>query len=473
MLSRCRMPRRLPLRYITLFVLWPFCISSAAEGDGLVGRSDPFAEISRPSVVVEQSLAVSEPALPGSSGGRGGGRGRLFAETVAVRNLDAYSLKEAISSMNSDYGRISVDKQSNSLIICDTAEDLEAILAEIGKIDRSGEGLSTETVTLRYLKPSNLKSALENMASQFGRITVDEDTNSLIVCDTAERLSSIVSQIHLADRRPEQVMIEVVIADVQISDDTEIGVNWESIFDNKWDGSYTQDLVSTLSAAGTIGGDLSIINANISGVLHALQEVRNVEILASPRVMVLSGQEAQIRTVEEIPYEEVSDTSDGGSGAITSIEFKSVGITLKVKATVTDENTILLRVEPEQSVATGEAGVQDVPIVDSRSASTTLLIRDGQVVVLGGLRRTEKRMSSDKIPGLGDLPLVGVLFSRNQQIVENSELMVFISPHIYRDEPLTAEQAERFNQLRDKPMLGFPDERPQPKIVFEQEKAPW
>jgi general secretion pathway protein D len=268
-------------------------------------------------------------------------------------------------------------------------------------------------------------------------------------------------------------MIEVVIADVQITDDTEIGVNWDNIFDTEWDGTYTQSLVTTLATAGTIGADLSIIRSNISGTLHALQQVRNVEILASPRVLVLSGQEAEIKTVEEIPYEEASDTSEGGAGAITSIEFKNVGITLKVKATVTQNGQILMEVEPEQSVATGEVGVQDVPIVDSRSAKTTLLVQDGHVVVLGGLRRRETRLSTDRVPGLGKIPVIGLLFSRNQEVVENSELLVMISPHIYRDGEITSEQLERFNDLRDRPLLRIPIEPLEPEIIFRDSEAPW
>ena len=194
-------------------------------------------------------------------------------------------------------------------------------------------------------------------------------------------------------------------------------------------------MATTLATAGTKGMDFSFIHDGIKPTIHALQQVRNVEILASPRVMVVSGQEAMIQTVEEIPYQEQSDTSAGGS--LTSTEFKNVGVTLRVVASITDDQKIKITVEPEQSVNTGRFGLSNqnsVPIIDTRRAKTTLLMEDGQVVVIGGLRSKTRRTNIDKVPVLGDLPLIGFLFSNDNIELENSELLVFLSPHIYRGE---------------------------------------
>ncbi|MHC4133289.1 MAG: type II secretion system protein GspD, partial [Planctomycetota bacterium] len=138
--------------------------------------------------------------------------------------------------------------------------------------------------------------------------------------------------------------------------------------------------------------------------------------------------------------------------------FKEVGITLKVKATLTDDQKILMTIEPEQSINTGVAGVGNstVPIVDKRKAGTTLLMKDGQVVVMGGLRRKETRLTENKVPLLGDLPLVGFLFSNNKEEINLSELIVLISPHIYKDQPIPENVMEKFNELKDKPILPPP-----------------
>lgn len=206
---------------------------------------------------------------------------------------------------------------------------------------------------------------------------------------------------------------------------------------------------------------MSIVSSTVRNVVHLIQEKRNVDILASPRVMVVSGQNAEIKTVEEIPYRETTQTSGGGE--LASTQFKEVGVTLGVKATVTDDGKILLVIKPKQSVSAGTSGISGVPIIDTREASTTLLMDDGQVVVMGGLRRQETKIIKSQVPLLGDLPLIGLIFSTNQKVVDNSELLVLLSPHIYKGEPVPADAMARYDQTKNKSLLTLPVEsEPQP-----------
>jgi type II secretory pathway component GspD/PulD (secretin) len=270
-------------------------------------------------------------------------------------------------------------------------------------------------------------------------------------------------------------MIEVVIIDVQLKDDTEIGVDWDLLSTNSKNFAYRQSLIfpnrlsiiapmettrgniTAFSPIG-LGSELTIVNDKIRNVVNLLQGKRKVDILASPRVMVVSGQKAEIKTIEEIPYQQITQTSGGGggSGAITSTEFKDVGVTMEVKATVTEDGKILLMVKPEQSVSTG-LSIGGVPVIDKRGATTTLLMDDGQVIVMGGLRRQEKSHIKSQVPLLGDLPLIGFIFSNDRTIVENSELLVLLSPHIYKGEPVSAEAMTRYHQITDKSLLSLPD----------------
>lgn len=324
-------------------------------------------------------------------------------------------------------------------------------------IDENPE-LFVETVTLKFLDAQNLKSVIAKMSSDNGGISTDDKSNSLIVCDTKENLEKILAKIRKADKTPEQVMIEVVILDVQLGDDTEIGVDWTRFFEPQRDLSYTQTLNPTTL---TNGGLLTLTKTNIIGTVRALQEIRNVEILASPRILVASGQDALIETVEEIPYVELSESTGGSTGNyISSTEFKEAGVTLKVKATVTDDQKILMTIEPEQSINTGVAGVgaTTVPIVDKRKAKTTLIMENDQVLVMGGLRKKEVRVTRDQIPLLGDIPLVGFIFSYDNRDVKNSELVVLISPHIQKGEPVPEDTMKKFNELRDKPILSLPSD---------------
>lgn len=325
--------------------------------------------------------------------------------------------------------------------------------------------LFVESIMLKFLRAANIENIAANMNSDYGAVTVDEATNSLIVCDARENLDKIITQIRAVDRTPQQILIEVVIVDVKLDNNTQIGVNWDTLFDSPHTVNYEQTLIETLA----VGGNFGIINNGITTSIHALQAVSDVEILSSPRILVLSGQEATIQTVEEIPYQETNQTSAGGE--ISGIEFKEVGITLTVTAIITDDDRIMLRVAPEQSINTGVAGnVGDnaVPIVDTRRTQTSLLMADGQVAVMGGLRKKETRLSQNKIPLLGDLPLIGFLFSSDTEDLIESELLVFISPHIYKDGTLTSEEMKRFNQIRNKPPLQLDtSKRPEFEAISE------
>ena len=314
--------------------------------------------------------------------------------------------------------------------------------------------LFVESIMLKFLRAANVENIASNMSSDYGAVTVDEETNSLIICDARQSLDKIITEIRKIDRTPRQILIEVVIVDVKLDNNTQIGVNWDFLFGEAHTVNYKQTLIGTLAAAtATSGMDFGIINNGITTTVHALQEIRDVEILSSPRILVLSGQEAVIQTIEEIPYEETSDTSAGG--AISSTQFKEVGITLTVTAILTDDDKIMLQVAPEQSVNTGTFGQasSNVPIIDSRKVQTSLLMSDGQVAIMGGLRKKEMRLSQNKIPLLGDLPLIGFLFSSDTEDLVESELIVFISPHIYKDGALTSEEMKRFNQIRNRPPL--------------------
>ncbi len=339
-------------------------------------------------------------------------------------------------------------------------------------IEQKKPQLFVQTVMLKFLDAKSLKTAIDNMSSEHGSIATNEKNNSLIVCDTKEHLERILSEIKKADKTPQQVMIEVVILDVQLNDDTEIGINWDILSDKRYDIGYRQNfttsrLGSTIEDATTIGdasafnttglgGSFSVISSTIRNVVHLIQQKRQVEILASPRVMMVSGESASIEAVEELPYTEISDTASGGAAALTTTRFKNVGVQLNVVATIIDSNEIYLTVDTEQNVATGQSNTE-VPIVDTRRAHTSLLLKNGQVVVFGGLRRQEKTKEVDQVPILGDLPIIGYLFKSTNNIIKNSELIVFLSPHIYKGEPVPEDAIYRYNKVKAESMLSPPN----------------
>lgn len=473
---------------ISCIVIW-YAILPAQRTQGAqskpmaVGRANPFAKITRPSRP-QTPVSLLTSLVSGEE------RPELFIATVRLKSLDAQTLSSAIEGMCSEYGSVSADTRNNCLIICDTSEILARILEEVNKADGiPQEKVFVETVSLKFLDAESLMAALQQMSSPYGTVTADKNTNSLIISDTKDNLSRIMSEIERADKTPRQIMVEVVIVDVQLSDDTEIGINWDLLSDNRYHIGYRQNfttrLGSTIENADNIGnatafnttgvgGDFSVISGTIRHVVGMLQQKRDVEILASPRVMMVSGQSASIKAVEEVPYSEVSDTAAGGAGAITSTKFKEVGITLEVSATITDGNNILLTLDTQQSVETSQSET-GVPVLDTRQADTSLMLQDGQIVIMGGLRRQEKTRQVNQIPILGDIPLLGFLFKYTKTVVNNTELIVFISPHIYREEePISGDAMLKYREITDRPMLSLPKdgEAAKKEAAAENQNAP-
>ncbi len=345
--------------------------------------------------------------------------------------------------------------------------------------------LFVQTIMLKFLDAESLKEAIGNMSSPYGTIVINKKNNSLIVCDTKENLESILSEIKKADKTPRQIMVEVVIVDVQLSDDTEIGINWDFLSNEPQNVVYRQNFTTRLgwnipdpnNADATdfnttgLGGDFTVINNDIRNVVAMLQQKKDVEILASPRVMVVSGKTASIEAVRELPYNEIVDTSMGGS--MSSTQFKKVGVTLNVTATLTEEDLIFLNVNSEQNVTVGES-LTNVPIIDTRNTRSELLLKDGQLVVMGGLRRKEITKQTNQIPILGDIPLIGLLFKYTNTVVYNTELIVFLSPHIYTEgEPIPEDALEKFWEIKERPMPSLEKVKDAKKQPFlEDIKAP-
>jgi len=376
-------------------------------------------------------------------------------------------LSLALAAYGQDNNEIDVGKisQSNPFVRFAGAQTPAPAAAAIAQ--ESKPELFVETATLKFLDAKSLKASISNMSSSYGSIEPDGKSNSLIICDTNENLVKILEQIRKIDRKPDQIMIEVVLLDVELDDETEIGVNWEMLTPGDHDAVFRQNLnFGTPAASSTtstgIGSNLWLLWGNdIRNVIHVLQQKNNVEILASPRVMVVSGQTATIEAVEEIPYQEVTDTSQGGTAAMTSTQFKNVGVKLTVGATLTDDRFILLKVNTEQNVQTGTsvlvAATSGVPIVDTRKVESSLLLEDGQILVIGGLRRKETQKQTNQIPILGNLPIIGLAFKATDTVQNSSELLVILSPHIYKGERPTDAEREKYNEITQRPLLTIPE----------------
>ena len=341
-------------------------------------------------------------------------------------------------------------------------------IVPIEQIAQVEQKLINRVYRITYADVTEVYQALRGFITKDGDIAFNKGTSNLMITETERRIEAIDTFIEEVDRITAQIMVEARIYDVTSSDSLDFGIQW-TIGRNT---SFSNGINVLGGATGTtdpfITGAMSgvtdqasgidallrfgILNStlNIDAIIRAEQEEVTAKLLANPRIMVLDNEEAMIKIVEEIPFQELTETAQAGQ--IGTTEFREVGVELRVIPHVTRDGMIRLSLNPRFSVNTGKVVIPGTnlsspqPIVATREALTTALIRDGQTVVIGGLRKQDILKQQTKIPLLGDMPIIGGLFKFEGERTVNNELVVFITPHIIEEPVLTQAECEALKE---------------------------
>ncbi|MDE2272279.1 MAG: hypothetical protein KGJ94_09890 [Xanthomonadaceae bacterium] len=306
-------------------------------------------------------------------------------------------------------------------------------------------------------KPTNeanaAKGSTDTSAIGGGMLRVDVPRNALIFRGEPAEWERMLPLVKQMDRPARQVMIQVTIAEVTLTNQTNYGVSWLAFdkhgrFNGNWvvgqlGGNGTTPGTGTGSGSGS--GSNSIGNGGLSYLvdvaganraeLNALASDNRVTILSTPRLLVQSGQQASINVGTQVPTLTAQTTSaqqtGGTSNLLQSVQYVNTGIILNVKPTIFSDNRIDLEVSQEVSQAepVGTTGIQS-PSISDRKVSTTLTLHDGGSVVLGGLISTQVTNGSTGVPLLKDIPLIGNLFSSHTKNKQRDELLIMIVPYI-------------------------------------------
>ena len=358
------------------------------------------------------------------------------------------------------------------------AEALENILAAYGfayipsenmvrivprsELDLEQEKLVSKVYRITYANASEVAKSLEKFLTKRGELAYNAGTSNIMVTDTETKIKAVDDFILEIDRVTPQVLVEVRIYDFAFKDRIDIGVNWSAgrntIFDDAGSpiggrldpfGVATFAGPTTFTEAAEAAIRVGVLNEsiNVDGLVRMEEEGITAKLLANPRIMVLDNETANIKIVSEIPYQELTQTPEAGN--IGTTEFKEVGVELTVSPHITRDKMIRLHVNPKFSVQTGEISItlaganitSPQPIVDSREAETITLVEDGHTVVLGGLRKQDTIKQVNKVPFLGDIPLLGALFRFEGKDKVTSELVVFLTPRIIHDPVMTEREA--------------------------------
>ena len=407
-----------------------------------------------------------------------------------IQTLQKSSIKGAKSK-----NKISADVRTNSLLLSgdkSSRQQVRKIIAKLDTYQRVEE--KTKVIYLKYAKAVDLAQVLTGFSktqkttratkkgaagTQTAKVDIqaDDSTNSLIITAEADVHKNLAKVIARLDVRRAQVLVEAIIAEVSFDLSKTLGSSLGfSMSKGLLGGSGTVAGVSALlnlfantenSAAGVAppsgGGRLGLVDnvgKNKFGFLiDALKGDAATNILSTPTVVALDNQEATLVVGENVPFLTGSYTSTGSSttGGTSSapsnpfqtIERKDVGITLKIKPQINDGSSIRLDIEQEvSSLSSSGASAADL-ITNKRSINTSVMVGDGQVLVLGGLMQDTFRDQITKVPVLGNIPVVGKLFRSSTTVKAKKNLMVFIHPVIMRD-VLSGDYytRQKYNKLR-------------------------
>ena len=343
-----------------------------------------------------------------------------------------------------------------------------------------GSGMAASSPGLGGLgSDSGMGSASSNQPSTGGQIQADPSTNSLIITAPEPQYRQLRAVIDKLDGRRAQVLVESLIVEISASKLAEFGIQWQGPLGKEGDGTVGAigtnsgiaggnilSLAAGIAAKdpevlGTLGKGLNLalaprINGQyyLGALANFLQNSGDANVLSTPNLMTLDNEEARIVIGNNVPFPTGSYANTGGnSGAVnpfTTVERKDVGLMLRVRPQINENGTVKLGIYQEVSKIDGSTLKNpNGPTTSKRSIESNVLVEDGGIIVLGGLLEDSYQQGQDKVPLLGDLPVVGNLFRSESRSRNKTNLMVFLRPVVVRD-ALTSDtlMQDRYDAIR-------------------------
>ena len=430
-------------------------------------------------------------------------------EVIQMQNATAAEIVKVINSLNAGTPvqpgeggqsvKIVADDRTNSILISGDKTARLRIKTLIAYLDTPLEsGGNTQVRYLHYADAEDLAKKLkeqiqgitqattataapggapvtQHASSNEASIWADKDTNALIVSAPPKVMQQIMAIVDKLDIRRLQVHVEAIVAEVDVTKTSDLGVNWAlygngntnvpaAVFSggtNPITGLVTSALSGTPSIpSGTTLGVGRLVDSGISfaAILSALRSDGNTNIVSTPSVVMLDNEEATINVSQEVPFLTGSysgtSTTGGASSSFSNpfqtVQRQDVGTKLKITPQINGGDSLILTIDQDASTlsqATGDAGSK---IVNKREIKTKVMVEDGGIIVIGGLLEDNLTSGEDRVPVLGSIPIIGNLFRARNTAKVKSNLMVFIKPTILRDGMQTAiETNAKYNLMRN------------------------
>jgi general secretion pathway protein D len=435
-------------------------------------------------------------------------------EVIRLEHASSADIVRVLNSLTSAQGadaaggaKIVADDRTNSVLLSGEASQRLRMRALIAHLDTPLEsGGDTQVRYLRYADAEKIAAKLKEQAQGTAAavagggqaaaasaagdrsimIWAEPETNALVITAPPKVMTSLMQVVDKLDIRRAQVIIEAMLVEVSTDASRDLGVNWivdgsssnflVGLFNQAIGGVALSDIAAgynqitnpttgtttapTVAAPGgfTLGlGRKQDTGTNFAAILRALASNGDTNVVSMPSVITLDNEEAEIKVAQEVPfvtgqYTNTGTTTQGTVNPFQTIQREEVGNILKITPQITDEDTILLKIQQEASgiaAAASQVSSNDL-VTNKRTISTRVLVDDGGMIVLGGLIEDRLTESESKVPLLGSIPLLGELFRTRSTQKTKTNLMVFIRPRIIR----TAEQAAietntKYNYIRN------------------------
>jgi type IV pilus assembly protein PilQ len=335
---------------------------------------------------------------------------------------------------------------------------------DVEKLKASLEGV-IETIPVNYGKASDLKEKITDLLSEGGKVQIDDRTNTIIIRDLRRNVEDVKALVAKLDTATPQVLIEARIVEVDTSFTRELGVQWGGSYKSEGDTQFgatgiqdtsgafipdqallnTKDFTATtippnfavnlpasvgLGSGGGITFGILSDSLRLDLSLSALEASGKGKVVSSPRVVTIDNKEAMIEQGTQIPYSTVS-----ASG--TNTEFVDATLSLKVTPHITPEGSVIMKLEAKND-SQGDVGASGQPAINKKKATTEVLVRDGETAVIGGILQVTRKEDQQAVPWLSKIPILGFFFRKDTTQSSNRELLIFVTPKILKPEPVQA-----------------------------------
>lgn len=432
-------------------------------------------------------------------------------EIVPLTNASASEIVRVVNSLyqgaNAAEGaavKVVADERSNSVIIAGEQSQRLKLRALIAHLDTPLEaGGDTRVRYLHYADADKIAPKLKEQitgiaqasagpagagaaagggsataqAEKNAMVWADPTNNALVITAPPKIMRAVMDIIDKLDIRRPQVLVEAIIAEVDVDKDAELGINWAAFskggnvpagsFVSPVGGTSIVDLAgaiqnpanasTTLLQGTTLGiGRIAGTGVNFAAMVRAIRGDTNTNVVATPSAVTMDNQEAELKVAQEVPFVtgQFTNTTAVTGGTVNpfqTIQREEVGTILKVTPTISPEGSaVMLKISIESSsIGQKPAGAVDL-VTNKRTITTTVLIEDGGVVVLGGLIEDNSVKGENRVPYLGNIPVLGLLFKTRNATSTKNNLIMFIRPKILRDQAQAAFETDlKYNYMRD------------------------